>query len=62
MVLKFLEAKWFLSYRSKQSKCCLDQELKKCLAYLNFNAIFEFLGQCIIRCILFFKRVLMILR
>ena len=38
-----------LSYRSKQSKCCLDQQLKDRLAYLNFDAIFEFLGQFTIR-------------
>ena len=37
--------KQFLSYGSKQSKCCLDQYLMNCLAYLNFDAIFEFLGQ-----------------
>ena len=32
------------------------------LTCLDFNAIFEFLGQLTIRCILFFKKVLTILR
>ena len=30
---------------------CLDQYLKNRLAYLDFDAIFEFLGQFTIRCI-----------
>ena len=29
---------------------CLDQQLKNRLAYLNFDAIFEFLGQFTVRC------------
>ena len=32
------------------------------MAYLNFDTIFEFLGQFTIRCISFFKKVLIILR
>ena len=44
----------------KKSKCCLDQLLKNCLAYLNFDA--EFLGHFAIRCILFFENMLTILR
>ena len=41
----------------------LDQQLKNRLAYLNFDAIFEFLGQFTIRCIyFFFKKMLIILR
>ena len=42
----------------------LDQLLKNRLAYLNFNAIFVFLGQFIIykMHMLFFKKMLIILR
>ena len=52
-----------LYYGSKQSKYCFDQ-LKNCLTYLNFNTIFEILGQFSIRCIryIIFKKVLTILR
>ena len=39
----FSTPRGFLSYGSKHSKYCFNQELKSCLAYLNFNAIFEFL-------------------
>ena len=39
----------------------LDQQLKNRLAYLNFNAIFEFLGQftigCLYKCIIVQKDV-----
>ena len=38
------------AYGSKQSKYCFDQ-LKNCLTYLNFNTIFEILGQFTIKCI-----------
>ena len=38
------KAQAVLSYGLKQSKYCIDQLLKNHLAYLNFNAIFEFLG------------------
>ena len=34
----------------------LDQLLKNHLAYLNFDAIFEFLGQFSIRCIYYFSK------
>ena len=34
----------------------LDQLLKNRLAYLNFDAIFEFLGQFTIRCIYHFPK------
>ena len=34
----------------------LDQLLKNRLAYLNFDAIFEFLGQFTIRCIYYFPK------
>ena len=34
----------------------LDQNLKNCLAYLNFDAIFKFLGQFTIRCIYYFSK------
>ena len=54
----------FFSYGSKQSKYSFDQYLiKNCLAYLNSNAIVEFLGQFTIRCIYHFsKRCWIILR
>ena len=34
----------------------LDQKLKKRLAYLNFDAIVEFLRQFTIRCIYYFSK------
>ena len=34
----------------------LDQQLKNRLAYLNFDAILEFLGQLTIRCIYYFSK------
>ena len=34
----------------------LDQKLKNRLAYLNFDAIFEFLGQFTIRCMYYFSK------
>ena len=33
----------------------LDQQLKNPLAYLNFDAVFEFFGQFTIRCIFYYK-------
>ena len=44
-----------VSYGSKQSKC-FDQYLKNRLAYINLNAIFEFLGQFTIRCMHHFQK------
>ena len=41
--MEFLIDQVILSYGSKQSKYCFDK-LKNRLAYVNFNAIFEFLG------------------
>ena len=34
----------------------LDQKLKNHLTYLNFDAIFEFLGQFTTRCIYYFSK------
>ena len=34
----------------------LDQKLKNLLAYLNFEAIFDFPGQFTIRCIYYFQK------
>ena len=50
MALNFNRPSVFLRYGSKQSDCCLDQKIKNRLAYLNVDAIFEFLGQFTIRC------------
>ena len=40
----------------------INDLITACLAYLNFDAVFEFLGQFTIRCILIFKKVLINLR
>ena len=34
----------------------LDQKLKNRLAYLNFDAVFEFFGQFTLRCINYFSK------
>ena len=62
MALKFYKAKWFLSYVSKQSKCYLDQKLKNRLAYLNFDANFEFLKTIYCKMHVSVFKVLIILR
>ena len=43
MALQFKQAYQFLSYWSKQYFTQFGQLLKKCLAYWNLQAIFEFL-------------------
>ena len=39
-----------------QNKLIFDQWLKNLLAYLNFDAIFEFLGQFTTKCIYYFSK------
>ena len=46
----------FQSSDQKQLNCCIDQLLKNCLTYLNFDVIFEFLGQFTLRCIYHFLK------
>ena len=41
---------------AQNSQIMFDQYLKNCMAYLNFNAIFEFLEQYTIRCIYHFSK------
>ena len=53
----FSRPSYFLSYRSKQSKCCFwINTSRTCLAYLDFDAIFEFLGQFSVRYIYYISK------
>ena len=54
--LEILVGQAVFKLQVKQLKCCLDQQLKNRLAYLNCDAIFEFLGQFTIRCIYYFSK------
>ena len=64
MALKFIVSQAVFELQIKTVKMLLlDQRLKNRLAYLNFDAIFEFLGQFTFKMyILFFKKMLIILR